>query len=50
VVYTEDGQLPAQDYAKASGTTALAERWRAVLFVERVTDISRPGRAPRDGR
>lgn len=48
MVYTEDAQLSRlQDYAKASGTTtqvdALAGR---SLVIERVTDISRPGREP----
>jgi len=46
VVYTEAGQLARlRDYALASGSTGLVEALsRRALTVERVTDISRPGR------
>ena len=45
-VYTEAGQLTRlQDYAAASASTALVEALgKRALVVERVTDISRPGR------
>jgi len=46
IVYTEAGQLTRlEDYARASGTTGLVEALgKRSLIVERVTDISRPGR------
>ena len=46
MVYTEDGQRTRlQDYGKASGAAALVDELnRRSLYVERVTDISRPGR------
>jgi acyl-CoA synthetase (AMP-forming)/AMP-acid ligase II/acyl carrier protein len=46
MVYTEDAQLTRlQDYARSSGTgTQVAALARRALIVERVTDISRPGR------
>ena len=46
MVYTEDAQLSRlRDYATASGTTAQVDALvRRSLIVERVTDISRPGR------
>jgi len=46
MVYTEDGQRTRlQDYGKASGTAALVDEFnQRSLYVERVTDISRPGR------
>jgi len=45
-VYTEEGQRSRlQDYGKASGTAALVDAVnRRSLFVEQVTDVSRPGR------
>lgn len=45
LVYTEDGQRTRlQDYASASGATPLVDALnKRSLFVERVTDISRPG-------
>lgn len=46
MIYTEDGQRTRlQDYGKASGTAALVDEFnQRSLYVERVTDISRPGR------
>ncbi len=46
VVYTEAGQLTRlQDYAGASGSATVVEALgKRALIVERVTDISRPGR------
>ncbi len=46
MVYTEDGQRTRlQDYGKASGARALVDELnKRSLYVERVTDISRPGR------
>jgi acyl-CoA synthetase (AMP-forming)/AMP-acid ligase II len=46
LVYTEEGQRSRlQDYGKASGAAALVDAVnKRSLFVEQVTDISRPGR------
>ncbi len=46
MVYTEDGQRSRlQDYGKASGAAAQVDALnKRSLYVERVTDISRPGR------
>lgn len=46
MVYTEDAQLTRlRDYARASGASALVDAlYERSLFVERVTDISHPGR------